>query len=50
MAKDLGKELLKAIDEVFQVKVQLYDTNRPLSTRLETAIKRLNEIAAFYKI
>jgi len=50
MAKDLRKQFVKAIDEVYQVKVKLFEKDPVLATRLETAIERLNEIAAFYKI
>jgi len=53
MAKDLAKELVKAMNEVEEVKARIFEIEQTLSSqrqRLETALKSLNEIAAFYKI
>jgi len=53
MAKDLAKELVKAMNEVEEVKTRLFEIEQTLSAqrdRLESALKKLNEIAAFYKI
>lgn len=59
MAKDLAKELVKAMNDISRVISELHvmidfpNTTKEIpkvKKRLESALKRLNKIAAFYKI
>jgi len=52
MAKDLAKELVKAMNEVEKVKMELRRKGilPKAQETLEKALRRLNEICAFYKI
>jgi len=52
MGKDLSKQLVKVMNEIEEVKKSLVIIDAPSKTvnKLESALKRLNEIAAFYKI